>query len=185
MRLNLGCGYKKSPSYVNVDKFPECQPDMLVDLEKFPWPFDDNSADEVMFNHSLEHMGADVQVFLGIIKEVYRICKPGARVVVNVPHPRHDDFINDPTHVRAVTPQMLRLFSKKLNQYWISVGDARTSFALYLNVDFELVTCGFTPDPKYEALQREGKISSNDIVQLMMERNNVVKSFEMELIAIK
>lgn len=185
MRFNLGCGYKKNPNYVNVDKFEACKPDVLADLEILPWPFETNQADEVVFNHSLEHMGRDVNIFLGIMKELYRICKPGALVQINVPHPRHDDFINDPTHVRIVTPELLRLFSKKLNQHWTDTGDARTAFAFYLNVDFELKKCTLISDPKYQALQQAGKITPQDLIHLMRERNNVVKSYEMTLEVIK
>lgn len=185
MKLNLGCGYKKSPNYINVDKFEACKPDILADLEVTPWPFRTNEIDEVLFNHSLEHMGADVSVFLNIMKELYRVCKAGAKVQVNVPHPRHDDFINDPTHVRIITPELFRLFSKKLNQYWVDTGDARTPFALYLDVDFELKVCTLISDQRYQALQQAGKITPQDLINLMRERNNVIKSYELQLEVIK
>jgi hypothetical protein len=32
MELNLGCGNRHREAFVNVDKFPECRPDELVDL---------------------------------------------------------------------------------------------------------------------------------------------------------
>ena len=40
IRLNLGCGQNKLDGYVNVDKYPTFSPDVLWDLETFPWPFD-------------------------------------------------------------------------------------------------------------------------------------------------
>ena len=39
MKLNLGCGNYKMNGFVNVDKFADCEPDEVVDLEVFPWPW--------------------------------------------------------------------------------------------------------------------------------------------------
>jgi predicted SAM-dependent methyltransferase len=104
MKLNMGCGQHKLPDYINVDTASECSPDVLFDLEQHPWPWESDSVDAVLFNHSLEHLGAEVGAFKTIMRELYRICRDGATVQINVPHPRHDDFIADPTHVRAITP---------------------------------------------------------------------------------
>ena len=53
MKLNLGSGSKILKGYVNVDKFQYYNPDVVHDLEKFPYPFKDNS-DEI-----LEYLEAD------------------------------------------------------------------------------------------------------------------------------
>ena len=63
MRLNLGCGFNKPEGFVQVDMFEECQPVVLHNLETFPYPFEDNSVDEILFNHSLEHIGQQSSVF--------------------------------------------------------------------------------------------------------------------------
>lgn len=123
MKYNMGCGLNKIHGYVNVDKFPHSSPDLLHDLEVCPWPIDSNSASHILFNHSLEHMGQDADTFLNIIKEIYRISQPDTLIQINVPHPRHNDFINDPTHVRIITPDLLNLFSLKkkssMGIWWI------------------------------------------------------------------
>jgi hypothetical protein len=49
------------------------------------------------------------------MREIYRVCRHDAVVHVVVPHPRHDDFINDPTHVRPITPEVLSLFDRSTN----------------------------------------------------------------------
>src|SRR5436189_263389 len=48
MKLNLGCGFNRVDGYWNVDKEPQCKPDQCVDLERFPWPWSDNSILEVL-----------------------------------------------------------------------------------------------------------------------------------------
>src|SRR3954452_15303504 len=104
MKFNMGCGRRKLEGYVNVDAVAASGADQVWDLEQTPWPWADGCAEEIRFIHSLEHMGADTKVFLAIIQETYRIAAPGCRVVIHVPHPRHDHFLGDPTHVRPVTP---------------------------------------------------------------------------------
>ena len=64
MKLNLGCGQNRLDGYVNADREPVVEPDVVMDLEEFPWPFDEHSVDEVMANHVLEHVGARAEVFI-------------------------------------------------------------------------------------------------------------------------
>jgi predicted SAM-dependent methyltransferase len=61
-------------------------------------------------NHVLEHLGRDTEIYFGIIKEIYRVIIPDGKVIIVAPHPRHDDFINDPTHIRMITPEHMTPF---------------------------------------------------------------------------
>ncbi len=142
MRLNMGCGFNKLENYVNSDIMALCEPDMIVDMEKIPWPFESDSAEEILFNHSLEHVGQLRETFLDIVKEVYRVAKPGALVKINVPNPNHPDYLGDPTHVRPITPQMLVTLDKTVNEDWIKRGLPGTPIGKYMDVDFK--TVGFT-----------------------------------------
>ena len=183
IKLNLGCGKNRKEGYINVDKHGE--PDLRHDLELFPWPWDDSSVTEIVLNHVLEHLGHDTETYLNIIKEIYRVCKDQAIVHIAVPHPRHDDFINDPTHVRAITPESIGLFSKKNNKAWIKGGYANTPLGIYLNVDFEVTHLEITPDPLWLQMLKEKHITEQELSSAAKKYNNVIKEFRMEVKVIK
>ena len=181
--LNLGCGTKRLADYVNVDKFGE--PDLLFDLETFPYPWENNSVAEIEMHHVLEHLGQQTKIYLKIIQEIYRICQSEARVHITVPHHRSDRFYHDPTHVRPITPVGLSMFSKRLNQEWQARGKAFTLLALYLDVDFELTDVVYTPSEVW--LERyPDKATDTDLLLKESEiYSNLIKDVEMTLIAIK
>jgi hypothetical protein len=185
MKLNLGCGHNRLDGWTNVDSVAGCEPDEVVDLEQIPWPWSDSSAEAVLFNHSLEHMGAAPAQFLAIIKELYRVCADGAVVRINAPHPRHDNFIGDPTHVRIVTPQVLSLFSRRLNDEWKRTGAANTPFAHYLEVDFEIVEVRTMLDEPYATEFREGRMTEEALQRAISTSNNVVRELQMQLVVRK
>ena len=83
MKLNMGSGEDKRPGWVNVDNRPEVKPDVVWDLEKFPYPFPDNSAEEIMWKDSLEHLSW--RVVDKALRETFRILKPGGRVYIQCP----------------------------------------------------------------------------------------------------
>jgi hypothetical protein len=183
LKLNLGCGQNLQPGFLNVDKYGA--PDLKCDLESFPWPWPDNSVSQVLLIHVLEHLGASPEVFIGILKEMYRVCEPGAQIHVVVPHPRHDHFLGDPTHVRPVTPQMLELFSKAKNRHWKEIGANNSPLALYHDVDFEVVDSVYMLDEPYSGQARSGKLSDEEIGRLVRTQNNICVEIRIELRVIK
>ena len=185
MRLNLGCGHDKRQGYVNVDSAPACQPDEVVDLEHFPWPWADDSVDAVLLKHVLEHLGADSRTYLRIIQELWRVCRHGAELTITVPHPRHDHFLNDPTHVRPITPQGLELFSQKRNREWHESGAANTPLARIVGVDFELASVDMVPDEPWRGRLQSGAITARDLNDAMRQYNNVIIEMTIGLRAIK
>lgn len=87
MKLNLGCGDDIKPGYLNVD-FRQTHPDVhIADLSRFPWPFGDGSADEILMLDFLEHFPySKTQT---ILMECYRVLKDDGILVVQVPDARH------------------------------------------------------------------------------------------------
>jgi len=81
-KLNLGCGQWIIPGYINQDVIDLPGVDMVFDLDKFPYPFEDSTFDEIYSAHVLEH----VQDLGEVMQELTRICKPGSDIKVVVPY---------------------------------------------------------------------------------------------------
>lgn len=185
MRLNLGCGQDKRKDWINVDKIAAAEPDEVVDLEELPWPWPDSSVDEVAMKHVLEHLGAETEVYLGIVAELWRVCRPDAKVQIIVPHPRHDTFLGDPTHVRPITPQGLELFSQRRNREWAKKGNANTPLGLYLGIDFELENVDMVPAAGWRERLLRQEITMDDLMRAEGMYNNVILEIHIVLRAVK
>ena len=84
MKLNLGCGYKHKEGFINIDCFKGCKPDIVLDFNKFPYPFKDNSIDYIYSFHCLEHL--DPNKIMRILEELYRISKHHCIWEIHVPY---------------------------------------------------------------------------------------------------
>jgi len=123
-------------------------PDVVADLTA-PWPWPNDSVDEVEASHVMEHI-APGEPFFHFMRELYRVCKSGAKVNVTLPHPSHDIFLNDPTHMQAIMPGTLAMFSKRYVEALAAKGDKLTPFYKYLGVDFDIKTVRYTFDPSID-----------------------------------
>ncbi|AAZ58445.1 hypothetical protein PMN2A_0954 [Prochlorococcus marinus str. NATL2A] len=183
LKLNLGCGEKRFPGYINVDKYGS--PDIKHDLESFPWPWETNSVSEIVLIHVLEHLGKDVEIYFGIFKEMYRICNHGAKIKIIVPHFRHEFFYDDPTHVRVVTPLGLQLFSQRLNKLWVEQGAANSPLGLYLDINFELKQTVIKPSEDWFRIHPDKNVDVRLLQQESNIYNNLIEQYDMSLEVIK
>jgi hypothetical protein len=168
MKYNLGCGTNKKKGYLNVDKYEVFDPDKIIDLEIFPWNIESNSADEIVLNHVLEHIGETTDCFLNIMKELYRVSKPFAKIHINVPHPYSYNFIVDPTHVRKITEETMYMFSKNVCDKFIEKNQATTKLAYICNVDFEVTKVSY----------KLNKIVCDFLISKNLISENLTKAFE-------
>ena len=123
VKLNLGCGNTHLQGYVNCDKSKEVNPDKVVDLER-KLPFKDNSIDEVIGNHILEH----VFHFIPLMHELHRICKEGAILKFVVPFYASMGAFDDPTHVRFFSPFTFNYFTN--NEFSYEMGARKGLFKI-------------------------------------------------------
>lgn len=183
LRLNLGCGDKILPGWVNVDKFGK--PDIRHDLEVFPWPWPDDAVAEILMNHVLEHLGETTVLYMGIMKEMYRVCEAGAVIRIVVPHFRHDFFHADPTHVRAITPFGMQLLSQRLNREWQAAGAANSPLGLYWEVNFELLETKYKPSQDWYRLHPEPQVQVQYLLQEAALYNNLIEEIHLTLQVVK
>jgi SAM-dependent methyltransferase len=183
MKLNLGCGTRKLLGFLNVDKEGTCHPDEVADLEKpFPRHWKHDSVDEVVLSHVLEHLGRDQKIYLRFFQELYRVCQNGAIIHIAVPHPRHDHFLGDPTHVRPITIEGLQLFSQAQNANWIKEKAANTPLAKYLKVDFEVVRKNYVFDKRWSD---KIPMTPEQLNFAVASYNNVIQEIQVDLMAVK
>ncbi len=107
MKLHIGCGNDKREGYINCDVSPAVRPDKVIDLEK-KLPFKNNSVEEILANHVLEH----VRNFMPLMHELHRVCVSGAKIKIKTPFYSAWGQFNDPTHVRFFTPWTFEYFKK-------------------------------------------------------------------------
>lgn len=157
---------------------PAFNPDVLCDLGKDRWPFEDSTVDEAIASHVMEHLPGES--FFHFLRELYRVCAPGAKIRVVVPHPRHDIFLFDPTHYRPITATMLSMFSKKVVD---EAAGGLTPFAYLHGVDFDTVSVVYGIDGKLPP-DMLAKVQAN-LAFYEKHVNNVVIEIHMELEAVK
>lgn len=114
MRLDLACGQRPREGFLGVDKYA---PNVAyrVDLFQFPWPWEDNSVEEVHCSHFIEHIpmvdvtyvdGSGKEVtkdcFFAFFDELYRILRPDGVATIIWPYLKSVRAFQDPTHRRFI-----------------------------------------------------------------------------------
>jgi len=95
-QLNLGCGNRREPGFLNLDERKIEGVEILGKAEELP--FKRSSFSRVRMTHVLEHCE-----FRETLEEVWRVLSPGGSLEVTVPHVSSIGAWSDPTHKRAFT----------------------------------------------------------------------------------
>lgn len=137
LKLDLAGGQNVREGFEGVDIWPESK--HVVNLLQFPWPWADNSVDEIYCSHFIEHipmiyvnaLGHEVpcgstgaqDLLFRFFDECWRVLKPDGWGTFIVPNARSNRGFQDPTHRRFfVAETFLYLFSdwrkaNKLDHY--------------------------------------------------------------------
>ena len=109
LKLDLACGQRKTPGFKGVDKIAVEGVDIVHDLEVFPWPFEDESVDEVICTHYVEH----ADNLIKFMDELYRILKKSAKATISAPYYSSLRAWQDPTHKRSISEMSFLYFNKE------------------------------------------------------------------------
>lgn len=81
VRVNLGCGSRIIPGWVNIDGFYEAEGVTKGDMRSIP--LESGTVDYLLCDNALEHIPmADVPI---VLQEIRRVLKVGGRAVIIVP----------------------------------------------------------------------------------------------------
>jgi ubiquinone/menaquinone biosynthesis C-methylase UbiE len=116
-RLNVGCGLNIKKDWINLDLHKLNGVDVVHDIEKVPWPFENDYFDEIECFHVLEHVE-----YIPILEETYRILKKNGVIRIAVPHFTSPFSFIDPTHKKLFSIRTFEFFIKdsafKRNYYF-------------------------------------------------------------------
>lgn len=124
---HLGSGQSPLTGSVTVDINETTNPDVLCDLNRTPWPLEDNAFDGVVAISILEHLDD----FLAVMAEIHRITKHGAVTSILVPHFSAAGAFVDPTHRQHL--------SGRSCDYFIEGTPMEREFGFYVPFRFALV----------------------------------------------
>lgn len=99
MKLNVGSGTQAIDGYVNCDIADVPGVDRVFDLDVAPWPFPDESCEEVLALDVFEHVNNPVTFMC----EAWRVLIDGGLLRIRTPHWRGQNAYTDPTHKRFPT----------------------------------------------------------------------------------
>lgn len=148
--LLIGCGNNRvkkvngswtAPNWENLttlDIDPTTKPDVVHDLDVLPYPFDDNTFDEIHAYEVLEHCGrqGDWKFFFAQFHEFWRILKPDALLVATVPLYNNEWAWGDPGHTRVITPGSLIFLDQR---EYVQIGESSmTDYRPWWKGDFQI-----------------------------------------------
>lgn len=148
-RIGLGSS-EKFNHLITLDISPECNPDVVHDLNVTPYPFDDNAFDEIHAYEVLEHCGTqgDWRFFFRQFDEFHRILKSGGVMFATVPSPSSKWAFGDPGHTRIFDVRMLTFLCR--SEYERQVGiTSMTDYRPYFKSNWEVIEAAVNMEESY------------------------------------
>lgn len=128
----------------------------------------------------MEHIG---EGFFFLMQELYRVCEDGAVLDIRVPHPFHQGFYEDLTHVRPILPLAMQKLGRKYCSESVATGCYDRGLADRLGVDFEMIEHKFIPDSYYHEALYKGP--SDELKRTFREALNTCIEIQMRLRVVK
>ena len=92
--LNLGCGCRPREGYLNVDQAETTRPDLVWDLNVYPYPLPKNHFEHIHVGDVVEHL-ENIPAFM---EEFWDLLIPNGTVEITTPHFSCANSCTDPTH---------------------------------------------------------------------------------------
>jgi predicted SAM-dependent methyltransferase len=108
LRVDLACGQHVREGFQGADIWPGEGVEWVLDLENDPWPWADNSVDELHASHYIEH----VRDLLKFMDNAWRVLKDEGSFTIISPYYTSIRAWQDPTHVRAISENTWPYFSR-------------------------------------------------------------------------
>lgn len=168
VRLDLACGNNKRKGFIGVDLNPKSQADLIVDLESDEWPWDNNSINEIICSHFVEHL-PDLRRFM---EHIWKILVPGGVIQIIAPYWTHLGAHQDFSHVRCINEVTFQYFCRPSLR-------AMNIEHYEVKCDFDVALTRFYFEPEWTDRAEEAKEWARK------HYNNVVREIEVHLKAIK
>lgn len=186
VKLDLGCGQNIREGFEGVDLYAK-EAKHKVDLFSFPWPWADNSVDEINSSHFIEHIPmtyvckthgheavpclGNPDLFFAFFDECWRILKPNGKMHIVCPAVRSERAFQDPTHRRFIAQATFFY----LSDVWRKAN----------KLDHYLVKCNFTGDVNFSFSQEIQTRHEEVQKKLFGEAWNVILDWIVLLRAVK
>ena len=186
IKLDLACGDRKQEGFLGVDVEKTDSTDYVFNLLEFPWPFKDNSVDELTTSHFIEHIPmaywndnnrlsilpekGSVELFEKFFEECWRVLKPGGKFTIEAPYYSSMRCWQDPTHRRAITDATFLYFIKE----WREVNKL---VHCHTKANFAIVNSGYNVDmaiasrnEEYRAMAFKNYINSINDIKITLQK---------------
>ncbi len=143
-----------SGELITLDSDDYCKPHVLHDLNQLPYPFEDDTFDEIHAYEVLEHCGTqgDFRFFFDQFTELHRIMKSGGWLVASCPAWDGIWAWSDPGHTRLISQGSLTFLSQQ--QYEDQVGKTpMTDYRFCYEADFSTEFICETPEQMWFILR--------------------------------
>jgi len=115
IKLDIGCGNNRQEGFVTLDRSKECKPDIIWDIQKFPYPIPKEACHMVLMSHIWEHIEPKFRV--DVLNEVWRICRKGGQVLISTPYYLSFWASQDPTHYPCANEATFTYFDPRYELY--------------------------------------------------------------------
>jgi SAM-dependent methyltransferase len=90
LKIDIGCGPHKREGFFGIDIAPGPSVDLILDIERSPLPFPNDSAEHIYSSHAFEHFNEHLGSPIQVLREIMRVAKHGALVEIWIPYGKSD-----------------------------------------------------------------------------------------------